>query len=289
VPVIEPAIRPPAEAGSFLLQVTTGCSAHGCTFCGAYAGKPFRSKPAGEVDADIAEERRARPGTRRVFLMDGDALALSNARLVPVLDRLLEAFPLLTRVSSYACGDQLAQRSGEELSALRDRELSLVYLGLESGSRDILERRRKRATVEEMVEGVRRADAAGIRSSVIVLLGLGGKERSAEHVRETVRALNRMQPRHLSFLSLMLIPGTPLWEEARRGRFVELDSAGLLREARDILAGLDLRRTVFRSDHASNHLFLEGRLPADRDKLVRALDLARAGGLPTRPDSSRGL
>ena len=143
--------------------------------------------------------------------------------------------------------------------------------------------------IVEMVEGVRRADAAGIRSSVIVLLGLGGKERSAEHVRETVRALNRMQPRHLSFLSLMLIPGTPLWEEARRGRFVELDSAGLLREARDILAGLDLRRTVFRSDHASNHLFLEGRLPADRDKLVRALDLARAGGLPTRPDSSRGL
>lgn len=289
MPVIEPAIRPPAEAGSFLLQVTAGCSANVCTFCGAYAGKSFRAKPAEEVFADIDEERALNPGARRVFLMDGDALALSNARLLPILDRLAAAFPKLTRVSSYACGDQLARRSDGELRELRERRLSLVYLGLESGSREVLERCRKRASVEEMIEGVRRAEAAGIISSVIVLLGLGGEERSAAHIRDTIRALNRMQPRLLSFLSLMLVPGTPLWGEARRGRFHARDPAGLLREARDILAGLELRRTVFRSDHASNHLSLAGRLPADKDALLRLLDLALEGKVPTRPESFRGL
>lgn len=289
VPVIEPSIRPPAEAGSFLLQVTTGCSANSCTFCGAYAGKPFRAKPFEEVCADIDEGRAADPGVRRVFLMDGDALALANRRLGPIIERLAAAFPALTRISSYASGGQVVRRSDDELRELRGGKLTLVYMGLESGSQAILDRCRKRATVVEMVEAVRKAAAAGIKSSVIVLLGLGGKERSAEHIRETIRALNRMQPRYLSFLSLMLIPGTPLWEASRRGEFHELDSRALLREARDILAGLELEKTVFRADHASNCLSLEGRLPADKASLVRTLDLAIAGKLPMRPEFFRGL
>ena len=200
MPIIEPAIRPPAEAGSFLLQVTTGCSANSCTFCGAYAGKPFRAKPPEEIFSDIEEERARDPNVRRVFLMDGDALALSNARLVPILGRLAAAFPMLARVSSYANGDQVARRGDDKLRELRDRKLTLIYMGLESGSQAILDRRGKRATVGEMVDAVRRAAGAGIRSSVIVLLGLGGREQSAEHVRETMRALNRMQPRYLSSL-----------------------------------------------------------------------------------------
>ena len=289
MPIIEPAIRPPAEAGSFLLQVTTGCSANSCTFCGAYAGKPFRAKPPEGIFSDIEEERALDPGVRRVFLMDGDALALSNARLVPILGRLAAAFPMLARVSSYANGDQVARSGDDELRELRDRKLTLIYMGLESGSQTILARRRKRATVGEMVDAVRRATGAGIKSSVIVLLGLGGRENSAEHVHETIRALNRMQPRYLSFLSLMLIPGTPLWEDARRGAFHELDSRALLREARDIIAGLELEKTVFRSDHASNYLSIEGRFPADKGALVRTLDLALEGRLPTRPEFLRGL
>ncbi|MDD5556076.1 MAG: radical SAM protein [bacterium] len=289
MPVIEPAIRPPAEADSVLLQVTVGCSADGCAFCGAYAGKPFRIKPEAEVLADIEEERRLRPAARRVFLMDGDALVLDNRRLLPILDRLAEAFPSLARVSSYANGFNVTRRSEAELRELRARRLSLIYLGLESGSQAVLDGCRKRSGVGEMIEAVTRADACGIRSSVIVLLGLGGRERSAEHVRETARALNRMQPRYLSFLSLMLIPGTPLWRAARRGEFTEVDAAGLLREARDILAGIELERTVFRCDHASNYLPLEGRLPADRDRLVRELDEALVGRAPLRPEFLRGL
>ncbi|HNW93991.1 MAG TPA: radical SAM protein, partial [bacterium] len=263
--------------------------ANACTFCGAYADKPFAVMPPETVRADIACHARRWPETRRVFLLDGDALAVSNPRLLPVLTALREAFPRLSRVASYATGNNLAERSDAELQALAAHGLSLVYLGLESGCQDILTACRKRATVAAMTAGVQRAAAAGIRSSVIVLLGLGGAARSADHVAGTITALNAMQPHYLSFLSLMLIPGTPLAEAARGGAFRELDATGMLREARAILAGLVLRRTVFRCDHASNHLALAGRLPTDRAALLAQLDAALAGKTALRPWFMRGL
>ena len=215
--IIEPVIRPPAEADSFLLQVTLGCSADHCSFCGAYKGKPFRVKDAAEVFSDIDRYARRYPGTRRVFLMDGDALVLAHSKLVPALKKLGQVFPSLSRVSAYANGSNITRKSDAELAELYAHKLSLFYTGLESGSQRILDRCGKTSSVEEMIQGVRRAEAAGIKSSAIVLLGLGGKKDSAEHVKETVEALNRMQPRYLSFLSLMVIPGTPLAEELRRG------------------------------------------------------------------------
>lgn len=289
MPLIQPIIRPPAEAGSFLLQVTTGCSSNGCSFCGAYTGKPFGVKDPREVEVDIEQGRRLFPGTRRVFLLDGDALAAGNDRLVPVLEGLARAFPGLTRVSSYANGYNIEKRSEAELRELRDRKLGLVYIGLESGDQGILDSCGKRSSAEEMIGAVIKAARCGIRSSVIVLLGLGGRARSREHVRGTVRALNRMQPRYLSFLSLMLIPGTGLFERARRGEFEELGPDELLGEARDIIGGLDLAGTVFRCDHASNHLPLRGRLPRDRDRLSEAIDAALRGEARMMPEALRGL
>jgi radical SAM superfamily enzyme YgiQ (UPF0313 family) len=289
MPVIEPAIRPPAEAGSFLLQVTNGCSAGGCSFCGAYLGKPFTVKPSPEIEADIATHRRHYPEERRVFLMDGDALALSNERLIPVLTRLESAFPRLTRIASYANGQNISLRSDAELSELSHHKLHLIYMGLESGSQAVLDRCHKRATVTEMVDAVRRCQAAGIKTSVIVLLGLGGREASAEHIRGTVDALNKMQPRLLSFLSLMLIPGTPLYTEAEKGEFTELNQAELLNEARAIIAGLELTRTVFRCDHASNYLKFEGRFPVDKARCLTMIDEALAGRRHLRPEFLRGL
>lgn len=289
MPVIQPAIRPPAEAGSFLLQITRGCSSGSCTFCGAYSGAPFRIKPEEEILADIRAAEPYADSVRRAFLMDGDALVLENRRLFPVLDRLHAAFPHLGRISAYANGYNITSRSDEELRALRNRGLSLIYMGLESGSQKILDRCRKRSTSEEMVKAVQRAAAAGIKSSVIVLLGLGGKNYSREHVRGTIDALNRMQPRYLSFLSLMLIPGTPLHTDAATGRFRELDRRELLLETRDILTGLQMRGTVFRSDHASNHLPLEGRLPDDRERLCAMIDDALSGKRSLRAEDMRGL
>lgn len=289
MPIVEPAIRPPSEASSFLLQVTLGCSANHCAFCGAYAGKPFGLKDPEEIRKDIDRFARQYPETRRVFLMDGDALVLNNQKLLPILRMLGEAFPKLTRVSSYANGKNIAARSDEELGVLRGHKLSLIYMGLESGCQSILDDCGKSSGVEDMVTAVKRAAAAGIKSSIIVLLGLGGRARSAEHVRSTIEALNRMQPRYLSFLSLMLIPGTPLAQKARNGRFEELGSDELLGEAHDILRGLELTGTIFRSDHASNYLSLEGALPKDKTKLLAHLQSAIQGEVGLRPDFFRGL
>ena len=287
--LIEPIIRPPSEAGSFLLQVTVGCSANSCTFCGAYNTKRYRIKEREEIFSDIAEMARLSPETRRVFLLDGDALASGNDVIVPVLDELGRAFPHLSRVGSYANGTNITKRSNGELRELAARKLSLIYIGLESGSEAVLEGCRKRSSAAEMVDAVGRAREAGIKSSVIVLLGLGGRSMRDEHVAGTIRALNEMQPRYLAFLSLMLIPGTPLQLQAERGEF-ELPGPGeLLRETRDIIAGLQLEGTIFRTNHASNYLPLEGRLPADKEKLLGTLDEALAGRRPIRPEEWRAF
>ncbi|HNX68869.1 MAG TPA: radical SAM protein [Candidatus Omnitrophota bacterium] len=289
MPILEPVIRPPAEAESFLLQVTLGCSADHCSFCGAYKTKPFRIKDPTEIFSDIERYARRYPGTRRVFLMDGDALVLGPSKLIPILEKLEQSFPRLARVSSYANGANFKRISDAGLAELYQRKLSLIYMGLESGSQAVLDRCGKTSSVGEMIEAVQRAEQSGIRSSVIVLLGLGGKRDSAGHVSGTIEALNRMQPRYLSFLSLMVIPGTPLADEIRRGEFVELNSRELLREAYEIVQGLELRHTVFRSDHASNHLPLQGTFPKDKPALLTALKAAFDGGIRLRPEGMRGL
>ncbi len=289
MPIVEPVIRPPSEADSFLLQVTLGCSADSCSFCGAYKTKEFRAKDPQEVLKDIDRFAARYPGTRRVFLMDGDALVLSNNKLVPILAKLGQSFPDLARVSSYANGSNITRKTEQELAELYAHKLSLIYMGLESGSQSVLDRCGKSSTVEEMIRAVRKAEHARIKSSVIVLLGLGGRKYSKEHVQGTIEALNRMQPRYLSFLSVMVIPGTPLAEEVRKGEFEELDPGELLKESYEILWGLDLKNTLFRSNHASNHLALEGRFPKDREALLSLLKAAMHGDVRLRPESMRGL
>ncbi|MFH1288734.1 MAG: radical SAM protein [bacterium] len=287
--IIEPVIRPPAEADSFLLQVTLGCSVNSCSFCGAYQDKPFRVKNNKEITADINQQACWDKDTRRVFLMDGDALVLGNNNLLPILRKLEESFPKLSRISSYANGQNIARRNENELKELRAHKLSLIYMGLESGSQDILNRCRKRASVKEMIEAVNKAAMARIKSSVIVLLGLGGVKYSKEHVNGTIEALNLMQPRYLSFLSLMIVPGTPLAEEIKKGGFKELSSIELLKESYEIIKGLNLNKTIFRSNHASNYLSLEGVFPKDKIKLLHTLELAINGDLRLKPEFLRGL
>jgi radical SAM superfamily enzyme YgiQ (UPF0313 family) len=289
MPIIEPVIRPPAEADSFLLQVTTGCSANTCSFCGAYLNKPFAIKQYDEIRHDIRRHAKRYPTTRRVFLMDGDALVISNEKMIPILEELAAAFPLLNRVASYANGCSLVLRSVQDLKALSDHKLTLFYIGLESGNQAILDRCQKRSSVEDMVRAVQQAAAIGIKASVIVLLGLGGRRFSNDHVRDTITALNRMQPRYLSFLSVMVIPGTPLYKELRQGTFSALTSNELLKEMYDIIEGLELSRTIFRSDHASNYLSLEGRFPQDKERLLKVIEEALRGDIDLRPEILRGL
>ncbi|MBU1044723.1 MAG: radical SAM protein [Candidatus Omnitrophica bacterium] len=289
MPIIEPVIRPPAEAGSFLLQLTCGCSSNHCTFCGAYLNKPFRIKSEDEILNDIRQGAKRYPQTRKVFLIDGDALVLGNKILIPVLDQINSSFPKLKRISSYANGYNIINRSTTELKELFRYKLNLIYIGLESGDQKILEQCNKKSTVEQMIMAVRNAADAGIKSSIIVLLGLGGKKFAQAHVKETIVALNKMQPRFLSFLSLMLIPGTGLYDQAEQGGFEQLNSGELLEQTSAILSGLELEKTIFRTNHASNYLPLEGRLPQDKQYLLTILKQALAGKINLRPEIFRGL
>jgi radical SAM superfamily enzyme YgiQ (UPF0313 family) len=284
-------IRPPSEAYSYILQITYGCSHNRCTFCGTYRNKPFAIRPPSEIMEDIELARIEIPDTRRVFLADGDAMVLSMDRLLPVLDALGESFPKLERVGIYANARDLLRKSEEELALLCRRGLGIVYLGLESGSDDVLRNVRKGATASEMVEAVHRAKASGLEVSVIAILGIAGPSGSEEHARATGRIVSEMDPQYLAMLTLMLVPGTELHQQWEQGSFELLDPRAMLVELRNVIQHLDgLTQCVFRTNHASNYLPLRGMLPRDKEGLLAAIDGALAlGSSALRPESWRRL
>jgi radical SAM superfamily enzyme YgiQ (UPF0313 family) len=286
---VGPIYRPPSEADSYLLQVTIGCSHNECTYCAMYIDKKFSARPQAEVLADVSEAGRRFPDTRRVFLLDGDAMTLSTARLVPVLEALSAAFPSLQRVGSYVNAVSVLSKSDADLRRLRDLKLGIGYLGLETGDPETAAKIVKGATVEEEVEAVRRAQAAGIKMSVMVLLGIGGKTRSKEHAAATAEALTKMDPRFVSCLCVTPVPGTRMAEEVARGDLVLPTPLETLDELRTIVGDSRLSAAVFRSNHASNWLPLAGRLPADKDRLLAAIDAAKRGEVPLVPEGRRGL
>jgi len=284
-------IRPPSEAESYILQITYGCSHNDCTFCGTYLDKPFRARAMEEVLEDIAVAGDRLPDTRRVFLADGNGLVLSTRRLVRILEALSAAFPLLRRVGIYANARDLLGKSDADLATLHEKGLEIVYLGLESGSEEVLRRIRKGATAAEMVEAVQKAKRAGMRVSVIALLGIGGAELSSRHAEETGRVVSAMDPQYLSMLTLMLVPGTELHRQWRAGAFQLMEPDDLLAELHRVITHLDgLSRCVFRTNHASNYLPLAGTLSRDKARLLDTLDQARAQGESAlRPEYWRAL
>jgi radical SAM superfamily enzyme YgiQ (UPF0313 family) len=284
-------IRPPSEADSYLLQITYGCSHNRCTFCGTYMDKPFRGRPLDEALQDIAVASRQMPDVRRVFLCDGNALVLDMDHLTDVLDALNAAFPLLRRISIYANARDILAKSESELAVLREKGLELIYLGLESGSDEVLRRVDKGSTAAEMVAGVTRAKEARMRVSVIALLGLGGAELSDEHADGTAHVVNAMDPQYLSMLTLMLVPGTPLHRQCQSGEFQLPEPEALLGELRRVIAGTEgLSRCVFRTNHASNYVPLAGTLSRDKERLLGVLDGALGRGRDAfRPESWRAL
>lgn len=264
--------RPPAEAFSLVLRVADGCPWNRCAFCGMYKGIAYRTFPPAALRDDIARCAREAPQERRIFLADGDVMALPFNDLTAILDMLRRSFPSLKRVSMYANGHSLLTKTADQLRELRGAGLHTVYMGLESGSDTVLELMNKRESAAEMVAAVQHAQACGLRASVMVLTGLGGTALSTQHADETVHALNRMQPRLLAALRVVPVPGTELAERVADGRFAPLTELAAVRELRHILAGLTLRRTVFSANHTSNVVPLQGRLPRDRERLLAHLD-----------------
>ena len=284
-------IRPPSEAGSYILQVTYGCSHNRCTFCGTYLDKPFRPREIDQVLADIQLAGSIRPDIQRVFLADGDAMVLSTNRLVTILDALRDAFPNLERVGIYANAQNLHCKSFNDLETLHKKGVGIVYLGLESGSDDVLKQVEKGATSKEMIEAVQKAKDAGMLVSVIGILGLAGLQSSSEHAEKTGQVVSQMDPDYFSMLTLMLVPGTQLYRLWHAGKFQLLEAKQILSELRKVIETLDgLTCCVFRTNHASNYLSLGGTLPEDKVRLLKTLDTALAHGKDVfRPDVWRGL
>jgi radical SAM superfamily enzyme YgiQ (UPF0313 family) len=282
--------RPPSEARSFILQATVGCSWNACTYCAMYRTKRFRVRDLDETLGDIRTARETL-GDRvdKVFVADGDALAIPLETWEPILGACRDAFPRLRRVSAYATAMNLLEKTPEELRRLRGMGLQLLYMGPESGDDVTLRKIAKGADFAEHVEAARRAHEAGMKLSVIFLLGAGGTERSSEHAEASARLATEMDPRFVSLLTLTVIPGTPIAKLQARGRFELPEIDGLLRELRAFVVGARPRDAIFRTNHASNYLPLAGRLPRDRDRLVGWLDAALGGQIPLRPEWSRGL
>jgi radical SAM superfamily enzyme YgiQ (UPF0313 family) len=282
-------IRPPSEAGSYILQVTYGCSHNACTFCPTYTGVRFAPRNLAEVLEDVREASRLIPRTQRVFLADGNALCLPCESLETILSELRKDFPQLQRVGIYANAYDINEKSDAELRRLSGMGLAIVYLGLESGDDRVLARVRKKDGCEGMIEAVLRLKRCSIATSVIVLLGLGGREGSREHAIRSAQAVSRMDPDYLSALTLMVVPGTPLYREQEAGEFELPSQQGLLEELRLFLEGCDLSGCVFRTNHASNYLPLKGVLSRDKEGLLSVIDSAIQRPELLRPEYMRGL
>lgn len=282
--------RPPSEAASYILQATVGCSWNACTYCSMYRDKSFRVRNIHETLDDIQTAADTYgPEIKKVFVADGDGLVMDLDHWERILTACGAAFPGLRRVSTYATAINILEKSSEELARLRELGLSLLYIGPESGDDVTLKRIAKGASFRDHVDAARRAHEAGMKMSVIFLLGAGGVERSGEHARASAKLASEMDPRFISLLTLTVIPGTPIATLESRGRFVLPNVNGLLQETREFVAEASPTDAIFRTNHASNYVPLAGRLPRDRDRLVEVLDRAIGGDVALRPEWARGL
>jgi radical SAM superfamily enzyme YgiQ (UPF0313 family) len=225
----------------------------------------------------------------RVFLMDGDALIIPQKRLVWILDRIREHLPWVRRVGAYANTKSIRLKTPEELVTLREKGLGILYMGVETGDEELLRKIHKGTSAQNLIAMGRKVVDAGIKLSVTVLLGIGGRERSLEHARATGELLSAMDPDYVGALSVMLIPGTPLYEEFRRGEFQLPDQEGLLRELREMIAHTNLSRGLFFSNHASNYLPIKARLPRGKQEALDQIDAALRGEIGLRPEWMRAL
>ena len=290
---VEPVFRPPSEADSLILPVTDGCSWNKCSFCEMYTApqKKFRARSEDEVLEMIRRcGETFGDGVRRVFLADGDALVLPTRRLLRVLEAIAEHLPSVERVSSYCLARNLKRKSVEELRELRAAGLQLAYLGAESGDDLVLHKVNKGESYDSTLDALDKLGQAGVTRSVMILNGLGGRRYSEQHAENSARLANATQPEYLA----TLVVSFPTGEERFREGFEDyepLDQIGLFREMRRFIARLELKDTVFRSDHASNWLVLKGRLNADKDRLLNQLDRAieDPDSAQLRPDWLRGL
>lgn len=284
--------RPPSEARSYILQCTVGCTHNRCTFCSMYKDKKYRERTMEEILTDIKMAKDYYGDVEKVFLADGDALAMKTADLVQILQVLYQSFPSLKHVGIYASPDSILSKEKEELVTLRQAGITIAYLGVETGDPQLLLDIRKGVTYDEMVEAGLKIREAGILLSVTILLGLAGRTpQAAVHAQKTAEIMNAMNPDYIGALTLMLAPRTELYRRMQRGEFELPGPFEILDELRIIIQGLEVKETEFRSNHASNYLPIRGRLPEDKEEMLHLINtiIAKNDRNYLRPDYLRAL
>ena len=282
--------RPPSEARSLIVQCTLGCSHNKCAFCKMYKDKKFSINPIEQVLSDLAESRAYAGYIEKIFLADGDALILPMDYLLTVLDYIRDNFPKCRRVAAYATTKAIMRKTDEELRTLREHGLGIVYIGLESGNEALLEKFCKGVTAEETVVNTIRCKEAGIAISVTAINGMAGANGDwRAHAIDTAKAVSRMKPDYIAFLTLRVYSGTPLHDWIERGEFQMMNPTELMTETRLFLEHIDSEGSVFRSNHASNYLPLGGTLNRDRESLIHTIDEALDGKVRLRRAVELGL
>ena len=287
----EPLFRPPSEADSLILQVTFGCTWNKCSFCEMYTSKTFRAKEEEEIIREINLVAKLQPDIRKVFLADGNPMALSTKRLLNILSAIKEALPKVRSVSTYSLPSNLISKPAEELKELKAAGLKLVYVGVESGDDEVLNMINKGETFASTTEGLLKAKEAGIKLSVIILNGVGGLTFSKQHAVNSARLLNLVQPEFASALVLSFPFGVERYKQRFKGEYVPMKIPELLLEMEEFISHTELEGTIFRSNHASNYIVLSGILKRDKSHFLEQLRFAinnpKIAGL--RAEWQRGL
>jgi len=277
-------IRPPSEAYSFILLAMLGCSNNTCTFCPSYKSRKFAIRPTEEVIKEFDNNYREE---EKVFLADGDAIVIPNKELVKILKHIKQNN--VKKISSYITPTTTLNKSLSELKELKENGLDLVYLGVETGSDELLNDIKKNVNAKEMIEAGKKIKASGIKLSVTIILGLAGKIDSKHHAKETAKVLNQIQPDYIGALTLMIAPGTEIHTKLKSGKFKQLSTFEYLQELYWIIEDLELENCIFRSNHASNYFSVGGTLPEDKEKMLEELKTIIENKGRLKPEFLRGL
>ena len=272
---LQPTFRPPSEAFSLILQITIGCSHNKCSFCSMYKGVQFHIKPFEQIKAEIDYFRSRAKYVNRIFLADGDALIVPTEKLIEILKYIKNIFPECERISTYASPKSLELKSEDELKKIKDNGISLLYIGAESGSDEVLKNINKGVTSKELGDLILKAKKVGFKTSVTFIVGILGEKDFREHAVATGNFISRCEPDYVGILSLMLEENTTIYQEWLKGNFKEADGIDILKEIKLIIENINVTSNIiFRSNHASNYINLKGNLPEDKKRLIKEIDIS---------------
>lgn len=280
--------RPPSEARSLIVQATIGCAHNNCTFCSMYKEKRFRIRKLDDILEDLDSAREYYKSIKRIFLADGDALILKTEDLLNILQHIKKIFPECERIGIYATPKDILNKNLNELKALKENGLGIMYMGIESGNDDILRRINKGVDSKTMIEAGKKAKKSGIKLSVTLISGLGGKGYMKEHAMDSAKVINEINPDYVGLLTLMLEEDTELYNDYREGNFELLSPGEVMLEIKLFIENLNVQDCVFRSNHASNYISLKGTLNDDKDRLLNEIDEALKEDI-YKPEGLRGL